>query len=273
MALDLKLAVIGAGNLGGSLIRGLLETEQLAPNNIRATVHPSLPAKEIGEQLGVQVNAGCNAETAEWANVILVSVKPYQIREVLGEIRNVLRPDQILVSLAAAVPLATIETSGSPLIRTFRAMPNLAMTVGASATAICANDAAQSKDRVAIESIFETVGRVYWVDENMMHAVTALSGSGPAYVALLTESLAAGGMSLGLPTDLAIELAEQMLMGSAKLLLETGKHPATLRDEVTTPGGTTAAGLEELERGGVRTAVQTAVEVAGARSRELTKNL
>ena len=185
------------------MIRGLLEAKQLTPDNIRATVHPSLPAEEISEQLGVSVSAGGNAEAAEWADVILLSVKPYQIREVLGDMREVFRPDQILISLAASVPLATIEDAGSPSMRTFRAMPNLAMTVGASATAICPNDAAQPADREIAEAIFGTVGRVFWVNEEMMHAVTALSGSGPAYVALVAEALAAGGVSLGLPADLA----------------------------------------------------------------------
>ena len=135
------------------------------------------------------------------------------------------------------------------------------------------NDAAQAADREVAEGIFATVGRVFWVNEEMMHAVTALSGSGPAYVALIAEALAAGGVSLGLPGDLAVQLAEQTLMGSAKLLLETGKHPAVLRDEVSTPAGTTVAGLRELDRGGVRAAVRAAVEAAGARSRELSKGL
>ena len=273
MSLDRKLAVIGAGNLGGSLIRGLLEAKQLTPDDIRATVHPSLPAEEIGEQLGVSVSAGGNAEAAQWADVIVLSVKPYQIREVLGDMRDFFRPDQILISLAASVPMATIEDAGSPSMRTFRAMPNLAMTVGASATAICSNDAAQPADREVAEGIFGTVGRVFWVNEEMMHAVTALSGSGPAYVALVAEALAAGGVSLGLPADLAVQLAEQTLMGSAKLLLETGKHPAVLRDEVSTPAGTTVAGLGELEKGGVPAALRAAVEAAGARSRELSKGL
>ena len=271
MPLDRKLAVIGAGNLGSALIRGLLQAKQLAPGGMRATVHPSLPAGEIGERLGIAVSAGGNAEAADWADVILLAVKPYQIQEALGDMRDCFRSDQILISLAAAVPLAEIEDAGRASMRTFRAMPNLAMKVGASATALCPNDAVRPEDRVIAESIFETVGRVFWVNEEMMHAVTALSGSGPAYVALFAEALAAGGISLGLPADLAIELAEQTLMGSAKLMLETGKHPAVLRDEVSTPAGTTIAGLGELESGNVRAAVRAAVEAAAARSRELSQ--
>jgi pyrroline-5-carboxylate reductase len=273
MTLDRKLAVIGAGNIGGALIRGLLDAKRFDPQNIRATVHPSLPAKEIGEQLGVVVSADNNAATAQWADVIVLSVKPYQIQEILAEIKEVLRPEQILISLAAAVPIATIERAGSSSIKIFRAMPNLAMTVGTSATAVCANNVTDAEDRTIVENIFETVGRVYTVDEDMMHAVTALSGSGPAYVALFTEALAAGAIKLGLPANLAVELAEQMILGSAKLLLETGKHPSVLRDEVSTPGGTTVAGLEELDRGKVSDALQAAVEAAGARSLELAKEI
>ena len=273
MTFNKKLAVIGAGHLGGSLIRGLLNAKQFTPQTIRATVHPSLPAEEIGKQLGVMVSAGNNAAAAQWADIILISVRPFQIQEILAEIKTSLQPKQILISLAAAVPIKTIENAGASSVKIFRAMPNLAMTVEMSATAICANKIADTEDKSLVENIFKTVGRVYRVDESMMHAVTALSGSGPAYVAFFAEALATGAIKLGLPANLAIELTEQMILGSAKLLLDTGKHPSLLRNEISTPGGTTVAGLKELDRGKVSEALQAAVKAAGDRSQELTQEI
>ena len=274
MLSDIKLAVLGAGNIGGALIEGLLETGQIPRDSIRATVLDEAEAAEASSRLNIPVTTTRgNAEAVSQADVVVLSVKPNQVAEVIGGIRDAVSPRHILVTIAAAVPLAAIEGALRKPVPVFRVMPNLAMTVRESATAICANDTATDEQRAIVEQIFRTVGSVTFVAEEMMHAVTALSGSGPAFICTVLEGLVSGAVKVGLPHAVATELAEQMVLGTAKRLREDGTPPAVLRDRVTTPGGTTIAGLHELEKGGLRASLMSAIEAAAARSQEIEEKL
>jgi pyrroline-5-carboxylate reductase len=278
MTLDCTVAVLGAGNIGAALIGGLLEAKALPPDKILAADVSEKQVAELSRQHGISITKGGNREAASQAGVVVVAVKPYLVGEVLREIREVLRPDQILISVAAGVPIDFLERGVAPpaadrAMPIIRAMPNIAMTVHASATALCANARAGEQDRRIAEQIFRSVGTVAWVSEDKMHAVTGLSGSGPAYVYLMLEGLTAGGVNMGLPPDVARALALQTMLGAAKLAQQSGEHPAQLRDRVTTPGGTTIAGLAELERYSVRSALMEAVEAATQRSEQLSRKL
>lgn len=266
-----NIAVIGAGNLGGALIGGLLEAG-LPAARLRAADASAPRRRELKKAYGVEAKAS-NVEACQGADAIVLAVKPHIVATAVQEIAAVVTKKQLLISLAAAVPIGAIEGNLSGTQPIIRAMPNLAMTVGSSATALCANSAATKEHRALALEIFESVGIALFVNEAQMHAVTALSGSGPAYVALVAEALAAGGVKMGLPAAIAAALVNQTLLGTAQLLAETGVHPGVLRDQVSTPGGTTIYGLHELEQNGVRAGLTSAVEAATQRSIELSSIL
>ncbi len=284
MTLDSPVAVLGAGNIGSALISGLLEAKAIKPQNLFAADVSEKQLAPLARKHKIQGFPADNREAVKNAKVIVLAVKPYLVGDVLDDIQPALRPDQLLMSVAAGVSIEFIETrlakqkaKSKPTAKTrqpiIRAMPNIAMTVHASATALCANPAATEEHRQTAEKIFQSVGTVAWVTEEKMHAVTGLSGSGPAYVYLMLEGLTAGGVNMGLPPDVARALAQQTLLGAAKLAQQTGEHPAALKDRVTTPGGTTIAGLAELERYAVRSALMEAVEAATERSEQLSRKL
>ncbi len=265
------IAVVGAGNLGGALIRGLLEAG-LPAARLRAADASAARRRELKKAYGVDATAS-NVDACRGADAIVLAVKPHIVAPAVQEITATITKKQLLISLAAAVPIGAIEANLSGTQPIIRAMPNLAMTVGRSATALCANSAATKAHRDLALEIFESVGLALFVNEAQMHAVTALSGSGPAYVALVAEALAAGGVKMGLPAAIAAALVNQTLLGTAELLTETGVHPGVLRDQVSTPGGTTIYGLHELEQNGVRAGLTSAVEAATERSIELSSIL
>lgn len=270
MAEGLTLGIIGVGNLGGALAEGAL-----AAGAVSRVFAADISRKRLGE-LAARIGEGFStvgaAEAASRPDILVAAVKPHVIPAVLEGVREALRPGTVMVSVAAGVPIARIESGLPPDWPVVRAMPNLAMLVRESATAICANRAVTGEQIHAIESVFRSVGTVIRVEERQMHAVTGLTGSGPAFVSLLIEGLAAGGVLKGLQPDLARSLACQLLFGTAKLLREKGLHPAELRDLVTTPAGTTIAGLRELEIHAVRGALVAAVEAASDRSRDLAES-
>lgn len=270
MSSGLSLGIIGVGNLGGALAEGALEAG--AVSRVVAFDIATERLHELRDRIGHGFEIGSAAEAAVAGDIVVVAVKPHVVPGVLKDIRKTLRPGCPLVSVAAGVPINRIERflpSGWPVIR---AMPNLAMLVRESATALSANQFVTPHDLEKVEAVFRAVGTVVRVEEFQMHAVTGLTGSGPAYVSLLIEGLAAGGVKKGLPPPLALELACQLLYGTAKLLSEKDLHPAVLRDQVTTPGGTTIAGLKELEMHSVRGALLAAVEAATERSEELASS-
>ena len=263
-----QIAVIGSGNLGGALIGGLLEAG-LPAGRLRAADASAVRRRELKKTYGIEASAS-NAEACQGADAIVLAVKPHIVATAVQEIAAQITNKQLLISLAAAVPIAAIEANLTGTQPVVRAMPNLAMTVGCSATALCENSAATKAHRELALEIFQSVGLALFVNEAQMHAVTALSGSGPAYVALVAEALAAGGVKMGLPASIAAALANQTLLGTAQLLIETGTHAGVLREQVSTPGGTTIYGLHELEQNGVRAGLTSAVEAATERSIELS---
>jgi len=273
MAAGPRITVIGAGRLGEALIRGLLDAGAAAKGDLRATVASSERANLLRERYGVLVSAGANREAVASCDIVVLGVKPGKVDSVLSELAGVLRVEQKVVSMAGAVPLSTIERSTPPGTAVFRAMPNIAMTVGESATALCENDASTSEARCLVGGIFGTVGSVEWVDEPAMDAVTALSGSGVAFVFHALGALTEGGKKAGLEKDAAYRLARQTLLGAARLAAETELSPKEWIDQVKTPGGTTVAGLSILERRDTREAFVEAVESAARRAAEIQKEL
>ena len=267
MPSGLTLGIIGVGNLGGALAQGALAAG--AVSRVVAADISTKRLQELAHDLGNRFSIVGAAQAAETSDILVGAVKPHILPSVLMEVRDALRPGSPFVSVAAGVQIERIARGLLPEWPVIRAMPNLAMLVRESATALSANQFVTRRQLKMVEAVFRAVGTVVHVEEVQMHAVTGLTGSGPAYVSLLVEGLAAGGVENGLQPPLARELACQLLYGTAKLLREQGLHPAVLRDQVTTPGGTTIAGLRELELRAVRGALLAAVDAASERSREL----
>jgi pyrroline-5-carboxylate reductase len=221
-------------------------------------------AKETGAR-GVALNVEVVAAT----QTLVLAVKPAQVEGVLKEIRAHFTPDHVLISIAAGVTLARLEAALPAGARVIRVMPNTPALVGASATGFAPGKAATAADTQLAQRLFAAVGIAFQVNESLLDAVTGLSGSGPAYAYLMIEALSDGGVAAGLPRDVATRLAAQTLLGSARMVLETGMHPGALKDMVTSPGGTTIEGIHELEKGGVRGALMNAVRAASAKSKAL----
>ena len=264
----LRVAVLGAGKMGGILVAAFLRAELLRPEQIVATVQHADRTQALSERLGVQVSTD-NARAAAEADVILLGVKPGQVPEVVAGIRPSLNERKLLVSFAAAVGTRAIEGAAGCDLAVVRAMPNTPARVGEGMTALCAGRFCRPEQMEVARRIFDTVGRTVVVDERHMDAVTGLSGSGPAFLYIVIEALAEAGVNVGLPRDVATLLAAQTTLGSAKMVLETGSHPALLKDEVTTPAGCTVDGILELEEGGLRVTLIKAVKRATMRAREL----
>lgn len=268
-----RIAVLGAGNIGAAMIGGILKSGVADREHLMATERSPERAQEIAARFSIPVKVGGNREAARWAEVIILAVKPLTVPEVLEEIRDELRPDQLLISLAAAVPISLIEKILGKRLAIFRAMPNIPVVVDEGATAVATNGAASQEQRRLVEEIFSAVGYVVFVEEELMHAVTALSGSGPAYVYMVIEALIDGGLKMGLPREIATRLTEQTVLGAAKLVRQTSLHPAILRDQVITPGGVTISAIHELEKHGLRSMLISAIETATMQSRRLTDSL
>lgn len=268
-----RIAVLGAGNMGAAMIGGILKAQVAEPGEIIATSRSEERAAEVAARFGIRATAGGNRAAAEQSDLILLSVKPGVLAPVLEEIRDVLHDGQILISLAAVAPIRLIERLTARRMPVFRAMPNIPVVIEEGATAISCNSHATEAHRALVERIFRAVGVVCWVEEDAMDAVTALSGSGPAYVYMVIEALIAGGLKMGLSHEVATRLAEQTVLGAARLVKETGVHPAILRDQVITPGGVTISAIHELERHGLRAMLISAVETATHHSRSRSRAL
>jgi pyrroline-5-carboxylate reductase len=264
---DRKIGLIGAGNMASALIRGLLGSNTLRATQIRASDPRPEQLAELEKRHGILTHAD-NAELLAWANVLVLAVKPQVISHVLEQAAKTIKPDTLVISIAAGVPISAIEARLASA-RVLRAMPNTAAIALAGATGIAAGSLAHAEDVHFAQTLFNAVGRSVVLDESALDAVTGLSGSGPAYVMLIIDALADGGVKCGLSRETALTLAAQTVYGSAKLLLETGDHPGRLKDMVTSPGGTTIAGIYALEAGGLRHALMNAVEVATRRATEL----
>jgi pyrroline-5-carboxylate reductase len=256
--------------MAGALISGLLRSKSVEAAQIRASDPRAERLTELRNEHGITTHAE-NAELVAWADVVVLAVKPQTAPKVLEECAAAFGRGHLIVSIAAGVPIRAIEARVGESMRIVRAMPNTPAIVQAGATAVSPSASATAADLDVARALFDAVGKTVALDESHLDAVTGLSGSGPAYVMLFIEAMADGGVRMGLPRDVALTLATQVVYGSAKLLLDTGEHPARMREMVTSPAGTTIAGLTALEARAVRGAVMEAVEKATLRSTELGK--
>jgi len=263
-----RVAVLGAGKMGGILLQAFLKENLFAPGQIHATVGHADRAVALSTQWGVDVTTN-NLEAARQSDLILLGVKPFQVPDLMAEIRPALTPAKTLVSFAASVKTRAIEEAAGMEIAVIRAMPNTPSALGAGAAGLCKGRFVRAEQMDLAVRIFETVGRAVVVDEKHMDAVTGLSASGPAYIYIIIEALAEAGVKVGLSRDVATQLAAQTTFGAAKMVLETGYHPALLKDAVTTPAGCTIDGILELEEGGLRVTLIKAVMRATERAKQL----
>jgi pyrroline-5-carboxylate reductase len=272
---DKKLTVLGAGKLGGILLRAYLKQGVFMSNRVIATVKHAERAAALAKELGIAVTTD-NREAVKGADIVLLTIKPQTVAEVLQEIAPEIGADTLVVSVAASVPAGFVEqqlaaaTSGKrDQVPVVRAMPNTPAAVHCGMTAICGGTHARPHHLDVVRTMFDAVGRTIVLDEKHMDAVTGLSASGPAFAYIILESLAEAGVKVGLPRDVATLLAAQMMKGAASVVLETGDHPALLKDAVTTPAGCTIDGILELEEGKLRVTLIKAVVKATSRAGEL----
>ncbi len=265
--LEGRVGFIGAGNMASALLKGFLRAG-LTPDRVSFYDPDALRSRGFSD-------LGCRSESSGPAvvrssDIVILAVKPGAVRAVVEAARGEGNP--LWLSVAAGIPCAAIESAAGGEARVVRAMPNTGALVGASATALCKGHAASDEDLAQAELLIGTVGSVSIVPESLMNAVTGLSGSGPAYVMMFIEALADGGVKAGLPRDVALRLATETVRGAASLVAETGQHPAIIKDRVTSPGGTTIAGIAALEAHGFRAATIGAVTAATARADEMSRS-
>ncbi|BBO92519.1 pyrroline-5-carboxylate reductase [Desulfosarcina ovata] len=264
-----KIGMIGAGNMGNALIDGLIGSGATGPENIICSDANESQLEVVQQKFHVATTTD-NIKVVNASDIIIYAVKPQIIASVLRETADHLDMSKLIISIAAGVPMAAIEAVLNKDLRLIRVMPNVAVAVREGATAVAAGGHASKDDVRLAMAIFDSVGKSIFLKENyLMDAITGLSGSGPAYIFLIADALADAGVKVGLSRKDALFLASQTILGSAKLLLETGSHPGPLKDSVTSPGGTAIAGLHTLEKGGLRTTLINAVEAATNRSKEL----
>jgi pyrroline-5-carboxylate reductase len=268
MALGKKIAFLGSGNMAEALVKGLLSSGTAAPGEITCAEPRAERRDDLKSRYGVAVT-GDNAAAAEGADIVVLSVKPQVIDTLLDEIAGSIDPHKLVVSIVAGVPISAMARKLGTGVRIVRTMPNTPALVGEGATALARGAHATEADLAQAYALFEAVGTAVVVEEHLLDAVTGLSGSGPAFVYIAIEALADGGVKMGLPRHVALSLAAQTVLGAGALVLETGEHPGRLKDQVTSPGGTTIAGVHALESAGFRGALISAVEAATKRSREL----
>jgi pyrroline-5-carboxylate reductase len=265
---DRRIAILGAGKIGESLLAGLLSSGWREPGEIIVTGRREERIADLRDRYGVEAtlsNAGAVAQAA----VVVLAVKPQDFETLLGEIGGLLTVEQTVLSVAAAIPTAMIEARIAPGVPVVRAMPNAPATVHEGVAGVCAGAHADDAHLAVAEEVLTHVGSVVRVPEKYMDAVTAVSGSGPAYFALLAEAMIEAGILLGLSREISTQLVVQTMFGTAKLLRDEHIHPVELREMVTSPGGTTIRAIRELERAGVRAAFLNAIQAAMERSREL----
>ena len=269
MLKDKKISIIGTGNMGEALVSGLVASGSCNPEDMICTDIREDQLKSVKEKYSVTTTTN-NTEAVEAGEIVIYAVKPQIIASVFRETASALDMSKLIISIAAGVPLAAIESCLNKKLRLIRVMPNIAAFVRESATVVAAGENATENDIKLAMAIFDSMGKSIFIKENiLMDAITGLSGSGPAYIFLIVEALADAGVKVGLSRQEALFLSTQTVLGAAKLLLETQEHPGRLRDMVTSPGGTAIAGIHTLEKGGLRTTLINAVEVATNRSKEL----
>ncbi len=265
---SIRVGFIGSGKMATALARGLISSEFVSADGVVASdVYPA--ARESFQTETGARTVDENADVVAGSDVVILAVKPQQMGAVLDGISSQLEDRHLVISIAAGLPLSFYEAKLGASRRIIRVMPNTPCLVGETAAGFSVGSSATSEDAALVASLLGTVGLAVQVDEKLLDAVTGLSGSGPAYVYQIIEALSDGGVRVGLPRDVATKLAAQTVLGAAKMVLETGQHPGPLKDAVTSPGGTTIAGIHALERGGLRATLMNAVEAATNRSKEL----
>jgi pyrroline-5-carboxylate reductase len=265
-----RIAILGAGRIGEALIQGLLSSGWRSPSDISASTRREERVAELHERHGIAATQS-NAEAVAGAALVVIAVKPQDIEALLGEIGPLIQPEQTVLTIAAAIPTTAIERHLTDSVPVVRAMPNTPATVHEGIAGICAGAHADEAHLTLAEEALRHLGGVVRVSEPYMDAVTAVSGSGPAYFALLAEAMIEAGILLGLAREVATQLVVQTMLGTAKQLRDEGLHPVELREMVTSPGGTTIAAIRELEQAGVRAAFLNAIQAAMDRSRELAR--
>ena len=251
-----------------AMARGLIAAGFSTRNSVRASDVVQAALANFVKETGAQSGAS-NADVVKASDIVILAVKPQQMAGLLSEINSVVTAEHLVVSIAAGIPLATLSSALGEERRVVRVMPNTPCLVGAGALAFARGGGATPEDARLVEQLLSTVGIAFEVSEGLLDAVTGLSGSGPAYIFQVIEALSDGGVRMGLPRDIATRLTAQTVFGAAKMVLETGEHPGVLKDAVASPGGTTIAGLQALENGGLRGCLMNAVQAATQRSREL----
>jgi pyrroline-5-carboxylate reductase len=268
MLKDKRIAVLGAGKLGETLVKGLLEARVIEASNLIVTAGHQRRLDQLRERFALAGTLS-NKAAVESADIIILSVKPQTVPAVLEEIRDAVNSSQLLISVAASVSTAFIEKHLASPVPVIRAMPNTPCLLNKGMTGIAAGSNASREHLDLAKFIFDSVGRSIIADEKHMDAITGLSASGPAFIYIIIESLAEAGVKVGLPRDMATELAAQTVVGAGSMVLETAEHPAKLKDMVTTPAGCTIDGILELEEGGLRVTLIKAVVKATHRAKEL----
>jgi len=263
-----RIGFLGAGKMGEALARGILGASLAHPSSILMSDCDEDRLAEVANSLKVRAT-GDNLEVVRESDVLVVALKPAVVRQVLPGLASAITAEKLVVSIAAGITLAELERMLSPGARVVRVMPNTPCLVGRGASGYALGSAATEADGELVHAILSSIGIAFLLPDPLLDAVTGLSGSGPAFVALVIEALADGGVLCGLPRDTALKLAAQTALGAARLLLETGEHPAQLKDMVASPGGTTIEGVKVLEEKGLRAALIQAVEAAAKRSKEL----
>jgi pyrroline-5-carboxylate reductase len=263
-----QVGILGTGNMGEALIHGLLYGHLCRPDQIFCSDVRPERLKVVREKYGVKTTSH-NTEVVKQSEIIILSVKPQIMKQVVDEIAKYLDLSKLIISIAAGVPLDAIEACARKDLKLIRVMSNICVSVREGVSAIAGGKHALKEDLMMAKTIFDSVGKSLFIEEDLLDAVTGLSGSGPAYIFLIIDALADAGVKVGLSRDDALILAPQTVLGAAKMLIETGEHPGKLKDMVTSPGGTAIAGLHTLEEGGLRTTLINAVEVATQRSKAL----
>jgi pyrroline-5-carboxylate reductase len=263
-----QVGILGTGNMGEALIHGLLYGHLCRPEQIFCSDVRAERLKAIREKYGVK-STSHNVEVVKQSDIVILAVKPQIMKQVVEEIAKYLDLSKLIISIAAGVPLDAIEACARKDLKLIRVMSNICVSVREGVSAIAGGKHALKEDLMMAKTIFDSVGKSLFIEEDLLDAVTGLSGSGPAYIFLIIDALADAGVKVGLSRDDALILAPQTVLGAAKMLIETGEHPGKLKDMVTSPGGTAIAGLHTLEEGGLRTTLINAVEVATQRSKAL----
>lgn len=268
MSTNLKIGFLGAGKMATALAKGFIHAKLASSKTLMASDLIEGARKYFEQETGARTSED-NKDIVKFAQVLVLAVKPDQVGSVLNEVREDFTRDHLLISIAAGVTLAKLTALLPGDARIVRVMPNTPALIGASASGFAMGNATAPEDARLVQQLLSAIGTAFQVKESLLDAVTGLSGSGPAYVYLVIEALSDGGVAAGLPRDVATKLAAQTVLGSARMVLETGLHPGVLKDQVTSPGGTTIEGIHELEKGGLRGTLINAVRAAADKSRRL----